>query len=182
MSIWIWVWCFSHWSPKLGLRGQVAWEELSGPPNKVSSIELFIDVYLCVCYSPTVPSRGLGYRQTVASLLYHPISAYRWSLAHVWTARANRFRLYSRCQRGGRHAGRTQRCRCPLTWCWWQTEGRWVDPWWFGWLLACMGRASLRAGRRYSRTRPSRYPRVACGRENKGQSVGQNPNVLYLKI
>lgn len=52
MSIWILVWCWSHWSPKLGLRGQVAWEELSGPPNNVSPTELFINVYLCACLQP----------------------------------------------------------------------------------------------------------------------------------
>lgn len=38
-------------------------------------------MYVCVCvYTTTMSSRALNYWQTVASLLYHPASTYRWCL------------------------------------------------------------------------------------------------------
>lgn len=59
--------CCRHWSPQLGLRGQVAWEKLAIPRRHI---------YMCVCVH-MMSSRVLEYWQPVASSLYHPASTCR---------------------------------------------------------------------------------------------------------
>ncbi len=131
-----------------GLRETCCWK---GWSLKTPSRLLFLSVCMCVFTRLQCPREHWNIDR-----LLHPHCITQSQHTEGSTGLCvGPFRSYSQCQCGGQDSGHTQRCQCLATWYWCKTEERWVDPWWFGWPLACMETASLTAGRRYSRIHPS---------------------------